>query len=304
MKKFARPLLGLTLAFAVTACGQKTPETPAAENTSEAAIAAEDNATTAQENAGDDSSNSQAGDTATSQENVDDSSNSQDGGTVHADSSDAAPSKKDTNQLIVVNDAPASERSNLFVNTADDPSGSGSSSINITPTSIEDYSNVMYETYRSSLGSEHFSFQYPVNLYKTVSHDYDINEKSGYGERIEYVLFRGGEGSSLEYTMFRRTDNMSTQQLLDKIHDEEVSQLLIKQGNVPDIIPPDIFNGYGFTVVTGWTDSTSKIVYEVIDVESDYVLTMRIISRSSDMANAVTQQLYDGCGFNKKALTN
>ncbi len=174
--------------------------------------------------------------------------------------------------------------------------------ISINETSKEDFSDVSYASYSSTLGSKNFYFSYPTNVYEKVTHNYDIEQEEKYGTLIESVIFKGAEGSGLEYKMYNRTDGMSKEDVLGAVYKGELNLITVREGATPDLIAPKVSNGYGLSVITGWTEDESKIVYEVIDVEDDYILIMRMVSPSSTEANSVTTELYDRCGFNKTNL--
>ncbi|MCR5602564.1 MAG: zinc ribbon domain-containing protein [Lachnospiraceae bacterium] len=177
-----------------------------------------------------------------------------------------------------------------------------SSEITIESTSLEDYSKVSYRMYRSELGSENFNFIYPENLYKSVSHDYGIQIEEPYGTLIERVIFTGGGGSSLEYKMYRRSPAYSKEDILNAVYLGELQNMLVIPGADPNIRAPRVDKGYGLAVISGWAQDAKYVVYEVIEVEDDYILLMRMVAPDISVAKTVTSDLYNGCGFSASKL--
>ena len=177
-----------------------------------------------------------------------------------------------------------------------------SSEITIESTNKEDYSKASYRSYRSDLGSDNFSFTYPVNLYKSISHDYGIQAEELYGTLIERAFFTGGSGSSLEYRMYRRSPAYSKEDILNAVYLRELQNILVVPGADPNIRAPKVTKGYGLAVISGWNQDATKVVYEVMEVEDDYILIMRMVAPDTEAAKAVTSALYDGCGFNAAKL--
>lgn len=174
--------------------------------------------------------------------------------------------------------------------------------ISITSTVLEDYSTVSYQGYHSDLGSKNFRFIYPTNLYENIQHDRDINITENYGTLIERVFFTGGSGTSLEYKMYHRNEQYSKNDMLNAVYLGELTKLIVLPGADPNVLAPKVENEYGLSVISGWNEDATKIVYEVIDVEDEYILIMKLIAPDIEAAKTMTTELYDGCGFNRDRL--
>ena len=174
--------------------------------------------------------------------------------------------------------------------------------ITIDSKKTEDYTDLNYQRYHSVLGSKRFNFIYPVNLYENVSHSENTGITDVYGTLTENVIFTGGAGSTLEYRMYRRNEQYSKEDMLNAVYLGEAANLTILPGGDPNIIAPKVEKGYGLTVISGWNLTATGIVYEVIEIEDDYILMMKAVTPDNEAAKAMTTQLYEECGFNRENL--
>ena len=163
----------------------------------------------------------------------------------------------------------------------------------------EDYGAVLnpdaYQYYDSKISD--FSFAYPAELY----HDVIYNEepvKEEYGTNVESIHFTASKGSELIFTISKRTDNLSMQQITDHIYEKEFASMadsvkLIQSAEAD----------HGRVIVTGYTADKSKLIYDMVKTEPDYVLHMKLIfpqytgEEDKMQKGYITECVYRLCGF-------
>lgn len=174
------------------------------------------------------------------------------------------------------------------------------SQFGISADTVADYANVLdpaqYGHYDSGIAG--FSFSYPAGLYNSVTVD-EAAHPDRYGTNIQNIYFAGSDGSELIFSVSQRTDGQSVEQETAVISDMEKSGIV----EVEEILNT-VKDGYGKIVMTGWTDDTyARTVYQLIKVEQDHVLQMKVITpnylgnEDEFRKGYVTECLYRMCGF-------
>ena len=196
-------------------------------------------------------------------------------------------------------EAVAAEASTAAVENESDRSDAVYTQFGINPATIEDYSTNLnpetYLTYNSDIDSFHFS--YPANLYNTVSCNTDATNDA-YGTNVTTINFKGSNNSELIFKVSRRTDGDTYENITEKIHASETGRL-----TNPSDIQVDSDEGYGKVILTGYDHSGTRLVYDLIRIEQDYVYQMFVVypSYTSDddklQKDYVTECIYRMCGF-------
>lgn len=174
------------------------------------------------------------------------------------------------------------------------------SQFGISADTVADYANVLdpaqYGHYDSGIAG--FSFSYPAGLYNSVTVD-EAAHPDRYGANIQNIYFAGSDGSELIFSVSQRTDGQSVEQETAVISDMEKNGIV----EVEEILNT-VKDGYGKIVMTGWTDDTyARTVYQLIKVEQDHVLQMKVITpnylgnEDEFRKGYVTECLYRMCGF-------
>jgi hypothetical protein len=159
--------------------------------------------------------------------------------------------------------------------------------IDDTSASDEDYTTVLhpseYAFYQSDRGSSKFNFYYPLGLYESVTHEYDLGE-TNYGDLKERVVFTGANGSSLEYAQYRRTDSVSVEGIVADVTEYESDDLV----NVT-LQEPSAPNGKAQKAIYGMLrDDTDNGTYVLVSADSKYVYIMKMIMADFNSSSAGT----------------
>lgn len=169
----------------------------------------------------------------------------------------------------------------------------------------EDYENSMlqnmysgaYYFYDSGIGD--FAFSYPHQLFCDVQYKED-KTKNAYGTNVQDIDFTGSGGSELRFTLTKRDGKEPLDQLADRIYERET-------GTITDAVKlrQDTERDYSRFVVTGYNSGRSKVIYEVVKLDADYVMQMVFTCpQASGEADRqykgyVTECLYRLCRFSK-----
>ena len=169
----------------------------------------------------------------------------------------------------------------------------------IDSSSTEDYGAVLdpdtYQYYDS--GIRDFSFYYPAELYNDVVYNEEPAENA-YGTNVESICFKASGGSELIFTISKRKDDLSLEQITNHIYENE-SASMIDAAKLVLSAEAD----YGRVIMTGYTIDKSKLIYDMVKAESDYVLHMKVIfpqytgEEDQLQKGYVTECIYRLCGF-------
>ncbi len=169
----------------------------------------------------------------------------------------------------------------------------------IDDSAVEDYEVALdpdaYQQYDSGISD--FSFYYPAGLYNDVAYDGEPEENS-YGTNVESVSFKASGGSGLVFAISKRTDNLSMEEITDYIYEKEAASIVDSQKL---LLAAE--EDYGRVIVTGYTLDKSKLVYDMVKAEPDYVLCMKVIftqyagEEDQLQKGYVTECIYRLCGF-------
>ena len=170
----------------------------------------------------------------------------------------------------------------------------------IDPNTVEDYSanlNKDYFGYFDS-GIVDFSFRYPLNIYNNVTRDVEPFE-TDYGTNEVTYTFTGSKGSRLVYSLINRNDSRSIRDMSKYVYSNETN-ILIDSADIVNSVTSD----HGKVIVTGWEDVSKEfIIYDLLKIEDDYVLQMKVYmtnftdENDKNEKSYVTECDYRYCGF-------
>jgi uncharacterized Zn finger protein (UPF0148 family) len=170
----------------------------------------------------------------------------------------------------------------------------------IDPSTVEDYSaNLNLEAYEYfDSGIADFNFRYPLYLYNNVTKSEDAFS-ADYGTNVVTYTFTGSEGSRLIYSLTSRDDSRSIKEMSKYVYTKETNTLI----DSADIVN-SVSGDHGKVIVTGWEDATKEfIIYDMIKIEGDYILQMKVYmpdftdDNDKNEKSYVTECDYRYCGF-------
>ncbi|MCM1088833.1 MAG: zinc-ribbon domain-containing protein [Muribaculaceae bacterium] len=174
----------------------------------------------------------------------------------------------------------------------------------ITQGIAEDYASNLdthaYQYYNSGIAD--FSFFYPANLYGEVRYS-DEKTESVSGTNIETIDFTGSEGSELRFSL-SQYQGASIEDMTETVYLARIESM----EDAADIIH-HVYEDHGRIIVTGFRDNGSKMVYDLMKVDNEYVMQMQIIfpayrgNEDKFQKDYVTECLYRLCGFSGSTLT-
>lgn len=168
---------------------------------------------------------------------------------------------------------------------------------------VEDYSNNLdpdqYAYYDSGISD--FNFYYPIKLYNEVTVE-ESSSSTNYGTSLQKIHFKGTKGSELIFEISRRNDSMSLDEMREKVYQTE-------SGSMSDTVT--VLNRlseertHGKVIVSGYSNPAhDKAMYDMVKIEDDYVLQMKVIfpytpddMENNRQQNYVVDCLYRLCGF-------
>ncbi|MCM1048940.1 MAG: zinc-ribbon domain-containing protein [Clostridiales bacterium] len=151
-----------------------------------------------------------------------------------------------------------------------------------------------YQYYNSGIANFHFF--YPAELYSGVNYSEQETE-SAYGINLRSLAFSGSAGSELIFTL-SRYEGESIESKTEEIYNLEMSGIL----DAGDIVH-GTYEDHGRFIVTGYTQDRSKLIYDLFNVDSEYVMQMKVIFPAYQdvedklQKDYVTECLYRLCGF-------
>lgn len=165
---------------------------------------------------------------------------------------------------------------------------------------LEDYSNALYpeEYLYYDSGISDFSFWYPANLYNNVVLNTNLYDDQ-YGTSVQTVTFSASMGSEVSYRIFSRNDSLSIDEMTEYVYATEKMSLI-----EPEDIIHSCDDDHGKVIVTGWdNDYHEKAIYDMLKIEDNYILQMKVIfpdyvSEEDRLQKGyVTECYYRMCGF-------
>lgn len=151
-----------------------------------------------------------------------------------------------------------------------------------------------YQYYNSGISD--FRFFYPADLYGEIRYSEEKKE-SLYGTNITTIDFVGSEGSELVFSL-SQYQGASIDEMSKTIYNTEKAGIV----NVADVLY-GVYEDYGRIIVTGFTEAGSKLVYDLIKIDAEYVMQMKIIfpvyqgNEDKFQKDYMTECLYRLCGF-------
>ena len=152
-----------------------------------------------------------------------------------------------------------------------------------------------YQYYDS--GYDRFTFYYPTQLYNNVT----CNEEpgvNGFGTNVQTVDFSGSAGSELRFSLIRRNDGASIEDMTNAAYEMEAAYLTDAAR-----LRLNVEADHGIMVVTGYNAERTKLIYDLVRVEGEYVMQMLVIYPSyisgedKLQKDYVTECYYRMCGF-------
>lgn len=169
---------------------------------------------------------------------------------------------------------------------------------NITGGTAENYEVALdtnsYQYYNSGIAN--FRFFYPAGLYSGINYN-EQETDSAYGTNVKTIEFTGSAGSSLTFAL-SRYERASIAEKSEEVYNKEKSELL----DAADVVY-GTYEDHGRIIVTGYTEDYSKLVYDLTNVDSEYVMQMKIVFpayqgvKDKFQKDYVTECLYRLCGF-------
>ena len=169
---------------------------------------------------------------------------------------------------------------------------------NITEGTVENYASALdannYQYYNSGIAN--FRFFYPATLYSDVNYN-EQETNSDYGTNVKTIEFTGSEGSKLTFTLLRY-EGASIAEKSEEVYNKEKAELL----DAADVVY-GTYEDHGRIIVTGYTEDYSKLIYDLTNVDAEYVMQMKVVFpayqgvRDRFQKDYVTECLYRLCGF-------
>lgn len=152
-----------------------------------------------------------------------------------------------------------------------------------------------YQYYDS--GYDRFTFYYPTQLYNNVTYNEEPGA-NGFGTNVQTVDFTGSAGSELRFSLIRRNDGASIEDMTNAAYDMETAYLTDAAR-----LRLNVEEDHGIMVVTGYNAERTKLIYDLVRVEGEYVMQMLVIYPSYTSGedklqkDYVTECYYRMCGF-------